>query len=299
MVVSSVLYTTQQASESPYNYVPTKWVCVAFVVLYCISTAIHTGQALKYKLWWMIPTVTFAGVLEIFGWSARLWSSQSPELLRPFEMQLVGTVIAPTLLLAANFIILGGLIDQLGPQFSRLHPNMYTIVFCSFDVVCLIVQAVGGGMAAQAVNENKNPTLGGHIMLGGIVAQLFVILVYSSLAAEFLLRRKFNAPFHHQIIKFGKGQRLMNKKMQRMVSGMSFCTICIFIRSIYRTVELAGGWSGSVISTEAYFNWFDGGCVTAAIYTLNAVHPGGYLTPDTTVHVSLSDESRFYQDYSF
>lgn len=299
MVASSALYTSEQASESPYNYVPTEWICASFVTLYCISAAIHMGQALKYKLWWMIPTVTFAGILEVFGWSARLWSSRSPELLTPFEMQLVGTVIAPTPLLAANFIVLGGLIDQLGPQFSRLHPYMYTVVFCSFDIVCLIVQAIGGAMAAQAVNEGKNPTLGGHIMLGGIVAQLFAILVYSSLAAEFLLRRKFNAPFSHQIIKFGKGQRMMNKKMQRMVSALSFCTICIFIRSVYRTVELAGGWSGSVISTEVYFNWLDGACVTAAIYTLNIVHPGGYLTPDATVHISLSDEGEYYQGYGF
>jgi hypothetical protein len=56
------------------------------------------------------------------------------------------------------------------------------------------------------------------------------MLAYSSLAVEFLLRRKFNAPFSQQIIKFGKGQRLMSKKMQCMISGMSFCIICIFIR---------------------------------------------------------------------
>ncbi|KAG1847156.1 RTA1 like protein-domain-containing protein [Suillus subalutaceus] len=183
----------------------------------------------------MIPTATFAGIVEIFGWSARLWSSQNPEILMPYEMQLVGTVLAPTPLVAAIFVIFGRIIKQLGPQFSRLVPNM---CWCYFDdVICLIVQAVGGALAAQAVNENE----GGNIMLGGISAQFI---------------------------------------------------------SVYRTVELADGWSGSVIANESYFNWLDGGFVTLAIYTLNIVHPGIYLKRDATVHISKPDGDEFVQDYA-
>lgn len=299
MVINSVFYMTQQASESPYNYVPTEWICIFFVASYSISTVVHMGQALKYKLWWMIPTVTFAGIMEIFGWSARLWSSRNPELLMPYEMQLVGTVLAPTPLIAANFVILGRIINRFGPQFSRLVPNMYIMVFCSFDVICLVVQAVGGALAAQAVNENKVPTLGGNIMLGGIAAQLFAIVVYMGLAAEFFLRQKYNAPFRHQVIKFEQGQHSLSKKVQRMIYGMSFCTICLFIRSVYRTVELADGWSGSVIATESYFNWLDGSFVTAAIYTLNVVHPGIYLKQDATIHTSQPNGDEFIQTYTF
>jgi len=50
-------------------------------------SVLHTGQAIKYKMWWMIATAAFAGIMEVFGWSARLWSSQNPKLLTPFEMQ--------------------------------------------------------------------------------------------------------------------------------------------------------------------------------------------------------------------
>ncbi|KAG2139806.1 RTA1-domain-containing protein [Suillus bovinus] len=296
MVIRSILYTTQQASESPYNYVPTEWVCIFFLTAYSISTAIHMGQALRYKLWWMIPTVTFAGILEIFGWSCRLWSSQSPELLRPFEMQLFGTILAPTPLVAAYFIIFGRITIHFGPQFSRLTPNMYIIVFFSLDTICLTIQAVGSVFAAEAVNEYKSPTLGGNIMLGGISAQLFAIWVYLGLAAEFFLRRKYNAPFRRQVIKFGKGQRSMSKDVQCMIYALGFCTICIIIRSVYRTVELADGWSGTVISTESYFNWLDGGFVVVAMYTLNVIHPGIYLK---SVDTSLPDEDKVNLSYVF
>jgi RTA1 like protein len=41
-------------------------------------------------------------------------------------------VVAPTLLLAANFILLGRVINRLGPQYSRLTPKLcesHTLVF--------------------------------------------------------------------------------------------------------------------------------------------------------------------------
>ncbi|KAG2748005.1 RTA1-domain-containing protein [Suillus brevipes Sb2] len=279
----------------PYNYVPTEWICVLFLVLYSISTVLHLGQALKFRLWWMLPTATFAGLLEILGWSARFWSSQNSRLLTPYEMQLVGTIIAPTPLVAANFIILGKIINQVGPQYSRLTPKYYTIIFCCFDVICLIVQAFGGASAARAVSQGTDATMGANIMLGGIAAQLFAIVVYVTLAAEFFLRLKRNAPFRHveQPRVLEKGQHAVSNNLRILLCAMAFCTLCIFIRSIYRTVELAGGWFGPVITTERYFDWLDGAMVTLAIYTLNFFHPGIWLNkndPNAYVPQRVADE---------
>ncbi|OAX38287.1 RTA1 like protein, partial [Rhizopogon vinicolor AM-OR11-026] len=274
----------------PYHYVPTEWICVLFLVLYSISTILHMGQAIKYRFWWMIPTACLAGIMEIFGWSARLWSSQSPKLLNAFEMQLVGTILAPTPLVAANFIILGKIIGQVGPQFSRLTPRMYTIIFCSFDVACLVVQGLGGAVAARSVSQTKSASMGGNIMLAGIAAQLVAIAVYVAFAVEVFLRFKYNAPVRY-VDALEKNQRSMSKNLQIMLFGMGFCTLCIFIRSVYRTIELANGWSGPIISTERYFDWLDGGMVTLAIYTLNFIHPGVWLA-DRTARASqqVSDE---------
>jgi hypothetical protein len=227
----------------------------------------------------MLPTATLAGILEILGWSARLWSSQSPKLITPYEMQLVGTIVAPTPLVAANFIILGKIIGQVGPQYSRLTPKIYTIIFCSFDVICLVVQALGGASAARAVSQGTSAATGANIMLGGIAAQLFAIVVYVSLASEFFLRLKYDAPVRHveQPRVLEKGQHAVSKNLRVLIYAMAFCTLCIFIRSIYRTVELAGGWFGPVITTQRYFDWLDGAMVTLAIYTLNFFHPGIWL----------------------
>lgn len=89
---------------SPYNYVPTEYVCAIFVALYGLSTGrlisiaianvmmihvpvIHLGQSTYYRMWWLLPTTVLAGVGEVLGWSARLWSSHNPLLHTPFLMQ--------------------------------------------------------------------------------------------------------------------------------------------------------------------------------------------------------------------
>ncbi|KAJ8589214.1 hypothetical protein M405DRAFT_842020 [Rhizopogon salebrosus TDB-379] len=104
--------------------------------------------------------------------------------------RLVGTIIAPTPLAAANFIILGEIINQLGLQFSRLTPKKWRE----------------------------------HIMLGGIVAHLLSRRIYVALAAECFLR--FN------------------------IVHSSATSADTLTRFVYRTIELANGWSGPIIPTE-------------------------------------------------
>ncbi|KAH7916452.1 RTA1 like protein-domain-containing protein [Hygrophoropsis aurantiaca] len=270
----------------PYHYIPTEWICAISYIAF-----LHT---IRYRLWWLFPTVVFAGAMEILGWSARLWSSKSPHLLIPYEIQLVGTILAPTPLVAANFVILGKIIGQLGTRYSRLTPKWYTIIFCSFDVACLIVQAVGGAQAAFAVNKGQNPAKGGNIMLGGIVAQMISIAVYVACAGEFFLRYFSDSP----VRKFDKSTAIekenngetVDRKMKFMIFGLLFDTTCIFIRSVYRTIELANGFAGPIISTQVYFNVLDGAMVTLAIFTLNVTHPGALLSSSRTANNATPDD---------
>lgn len=59
---------------------------------------------------------------------------------------------------------LGMFIRALGPQYSRLRPKLYLVVFCLADLVAIVVQAVGGAMAALALEANKASSNGTHIM---------------------------------------------------------------------------------------------------------------------------------------
>ncbi|KAF9808683.1 hypothetical protein IEO21_07795 [Rhodonia placenta] len=256
------------------------------------STAIlvHAGQATHTRLFWLFPTICTAGILEIVGWSGRLWSSKNILAKSPYLMQIVTTIIAPTFLVAANFVILGQMIRRLGQCYSRISAKWYTIIFCSFDAIALIIQAVGGATAATAVDQNKNPNKGGHIMLIGIVIQMFGITIYMALAAEFILRYLYDRPVR------ASGDKPLaafsfDRKHKLMLAGLTFSSICIYIRAPLTTLgrrgsglstELANGWTGYIIHTQRYFDWLDGGMITLAMFTVNFFHPGFLLGPART-----------------
>ncbi|KAJ6528733.1 RTA1 like protein [Mycena vulgaris] len=261
---------------SPYGYVPTEYVCIIFVVLFAISTLLHLGQATYYRLWWLIPSACLAGILEIVGWSGRLWSSISPRIFESFEIQIVCTIMGPTPLAAANFIILGRVINHLGPVYSRLSPKLYTGLFLCCDIISLVVQGIGGGMAAGAVNQHMNPEKGGHVMLGGIVFQMVTITVYVLCAGEFLLRYLQNRPIASRAAAATAAPGTtgaLTPRMKLLVAALVFNTTCLFIRAVYRVIELSDGWSGRIIHTQVYFNVLDGAMIALAMITLNFAHP--------------------------
>ncbi|KAJ6486972.1 RTA1-like protein [Mycena sanguinolenta] len=277
---------------SPYGYIPTEYVCVIFVVLFALSTLIHVGQAIRYRLWWLFPTAILCGALEAVGWGARLWSALQPVMFEPYEIQIVCTILGPTPLAAANFVILGRIINRLGPAYSRLSPKLYTTLFLCCDVVSLVVQAIGGGMAAKAVNMLKNPAKGGNVMLGGIVFQMVTITVYAFCAGEFLVRYLNNSPIRRDAATATLKPAPLNRNLKILVSGLVFSTLCLFIRAVYRVIELSDGWTGRIIHTQVYFNVLDGMMITLAIITLNAAHPGRLQAPTATEkEADSSDEA--------
>ncbi|KAF8895226.1 RTA1-like protein [Infundibulicybe gibba] len=262
-------------------------VAIAFIVLFSISTCalMHAAQSFSYRMWWLLPTACFCGILEILGWSARLWSSFTPTAHEAFEIQICSTIMAPTPLVAANFVIIGLIINRLGTMYSRLSPKWYTIIFCTFDVISLAVQGAGGPWRRWLLTM-----VGGRVMLGGIAFQLATITIYVLCAAEFFIRYFKDAPLRTTAPQLSneKPRGVMDKRMKLMVAALVFNTTCLFIRSVYRTIELSDGWDGRIISTQLYFNVLDGAMIVLAIYTLNLAHPGFLL--------ASSKESRMEQE---
>ncbi|EKM61078.1 uncharacterized protein PHACADRAFT_83812, partial [Phanerochaete carnosa HHB-10118-sp] len=173
---------------------------------------------------------------------------------------------------------------RLGPQYSRLSAVWYTIVFVTCDIAALIIQAVGGGDASTAVHRNRSPNQGGNIMLAGICVQLVAITVYMALAIEFIIRFLYERPIRkvRAIQTTTSSAHFLDRNAKLMLFGLFFSSLTIFIRSVYRTIELSDGWDGRIISTQRYFDWLDGGMITLATYTTNLLHPGFLLGKGNT-----------------
>lgn len=53
-----------------------------------------------------------------------------------------------------------------GSHLSRIKPKYYTFLFVTFDVICLILQAVGGAIASITnLYDSNELQLGTHIMV--------------------------------------------------------------------------------------------------------------------------------------
>ncbi|OJT04690.1 hypothetical protein TRAPUB_4484 [Trametes pubescens] len=271
------------SQQDLYGYVPDRAVCIIFVALFSISAAVHLAEAIYFRMSWLFATAVFAGVAEILGWSARLWSSYSPFAQDPYIMQLTVTIIAPSPLVAALFILFGRISERLGEHYGRLTAMWYSIIFLTCDIISLVTQGVGGGIAGSSIGDQSQVDLGGNIMLAGIIFQLASITVFVLLMSEYFLRYLTDRPIR-------KAQKDPNAeeayipargattpKMRLMIVCVLAMTFFLIIRSVYRMIELIDGFNGKIIQTEIYFNIFDGAMVVCAIYTLNVLHPGWLL----------------------
>ncbi|KAF8463416.1 RTA-like protein [Gautieria morchelliformis] len=129
-----------------------------------------------------------------------------------------------------------------------------------------------------------------HIMLIGIGLQLAGIMVYIILGTEFELRFHLQRPLRSKTlgrssqadssssdiekpVNIIEGCGGLTRRQSIMVTGLVISTATVVIRSIYRVIELAGGWNGVIITTEKYFNILDAAPIVIAMFMLNICHP--------------------------
>lgn len=98
-------------------------------------------------------------------------------------------------------------------------------------------------MAAKATVElDGDTTTGTHIMVAGIAFQLFTMSVFALLVFDFLRRAR---------------RTVLMRPTKLALVALFVAFLMIYIRSIYRTVELAEGWTGYLITHEGYFVGLD------------------------------------------
>ena len=162
-------------------------------------------------------------------------------------------------------MILGRLIVTLGRQTSPISPNMYLYIFCTVDVISLVIQAVGGGMASVAFQQTPpgNTDLGTRIMVAGVLFQLAAIIVFSILFTWVILKGLKS-----------RGEVLRELKVRLVLGATVLSVMSLVARAVYRTIELLQGWEGYLITTEKYFFALDGAMMVLAVVVFNVARPG-------------------------
>lgn len=226
-------------------------------------------QGVRHKTWGFMVAMLFGIGLEIIGYAARIMLNINPFNRDAFLMYIVCLTIGPAFLSAAVYLCLARIVIAYGESASRFRPATYTIVFCSFDFLSLLLQAIGGAIASTA-NDQSTTQTGINIMLAGLASQVASLLLFAALCGEFAWRL-YKAPQSWSL----KHQQLYTSRLfQAFLWGLAVATLAIFIRSVFRVAELSGGFDGPLASNEGSFMALEGAMIVIACACLTLLHPG-------------------------
>lgn len=262
---------------SYWAYRPSLAANSTFLAIFALSLLLFLLQGISSKRFLGFTIAMVSGdILEVLGYVGRVMSYYNPFKEDGFLMQIVCLTIAPAFMAAGIYFCLSRIVMTFGAQNSRIAPLSYPRIFIPCDVISLLLQAAGGGLASAQSHADKDPTVGNNIMIAGLAFQVATLFVFILLATDFSVRTLL------RVRRLGKEQALDPKHEQLRNSwafkgflvALAFATLCIFTRSVYRVAELSEGWTGHLIETQKYFIGLEGAIVGAAMLSLNAFHPG-------------------------
>src|SRR5947207_12407612 len=114
---------------------------------------------------------------ETIGYIGRVGSAFDVTLNNYFIMQICCLIISPAFFSAGLYLTIGNLYTFpaynviniraviVGKANSYLKPKYYIMIFSTFDIISLVIQAVGGAGASQADQKGTDTTTPTHIMV--------------------------------------------------------------------------------------------------------------------------------------
>jgi len=262
---------------SYWDYLPSLAANGLFTALFTISLVAFSVQAALYRKYIGFSVAMISGsVLEVLGYAARVWSHEEPFSENPFLIQIITLTIAPAFYAAGIYFCLSRIVTTFGASNSRIAPKTYPRLFIGCDILSLLLQATGGGMASVASHNGNDPSNGNHIMIAGLAFQVLTLFIFMLLAADFAWTtwKRIKALGTTEALDQTHTKLRNSFKFRGFLYALTFATLCIFTRSVYRVAELSEGWEGQLIKTQKYFIGLEGAIVAAGVLALNAFHPG-------------------------
>lgn len=281
-------------SGTLYGYYPNLGANAFFAALFGILLVAQLIIGTYTRTWTFMLAVGLGIFGEMAGYIGRLIMHGNPWSDAGFEMQICCLVLAPSFLAAGIYLTLKHMVLYCGPEYSRLKAKWYPWIFIGSDLGSIIVQAIGGGVAASAKNS-ANPNLltaGDALIIAGIALQSVTMSVCGAVVLDFFLRRRKARTEERKVEAEGTTETSLDAAVLendvRTRSPLRFRIFCcaigfafttILIRCIYRIPEMAGGWGNPRMRDEPVFLGLDGAMVALASIAFTVAHPGFMFPP--------------------
>lgn len=240
---------TQVTPECPveattYGYYPNFSVNTFFVALFGLLLILQIIFGISRRTWTYLVVVSIGCLGECIGYVGRLLMHHNPWSSTGFKIQICCLVLAPSFLAAGVYVTLKHLVIYCGPEYSRIKPRLYPWLFIGFDFFSIIVQAIGGGVAAAADTQSTNRKLldaGDDLIVTGIAIQVATMAVCGVLMVDYFirLRRGQKGATSTPVDSADEAEKprtvagnAWKFRMFCFAIGLSFITI--FVRCVYR-----------------------------------------------------------------
>ncbi|KEF59019.1 uncharacterized protein A1O9_03862 [Exophiala aquamarina CBS 119918] len=270
-----------------YGYYPNLGANAFFVALFgvCLIATLFLG--IRKRTWTYMAVLTIGTFGEAVGYVGRILMHDNPWSDAGFKTQICCLVLAPSFLAAGIYVTLKHIVRYCGAEHSRLKPRLYPWIFIGCDFGSIILQAIGGGIAAGAGDNLRNPKLldvGNGMIVAGIAFQVATMAVCGILMLDYFIRfkkAKKNAPTSHVESDYEKDQHAPKKarNFRLFCYAIALAYTTILIRCIYRIPEMAGGWGNPLMRNETEFLLLDGMMVAISCVAMTVVHPGYFCKP--------------------
>ncbi|KAM3465064.1 hypothetical protein NHJ6243_001863 [Beauveria neobassiana] len=247
---------------SMLGYRPSLAANVVFLVLFAAVGAVHAYLGVRWRSWGFAAGMLLGCVTEILGYVGRIMMWHNPFSYYGFMIQIICLTIAPVFFTASIYVTLSKTILYFAPQLSRFKPQLFYWVFIPFDVVCLILQAIGG---ALSTTERDGRRTGVDISMAGLILQVVVIVIFMAAFFDYMVR----------LARSGRARaELTAWRSVAFFAGLVAACVFILTRCSFRVAELKDGYTGELFREEVLFIVLEGVMVVIASIALMFGNPG-------------------------
>ena len=253
-----------------YGYYPSMGANAFFAAFFGICLIVQLGQGVWRRTWSFMIALSLGCLGECLGYIGRIILHNNPFSSGGFQIQICCLIISPAFISGGLYLTLKHLVRCFGQERSRLPARLYTWIFISCDLLSLVMQGAGGGIAATAKAGSSALDTGTNLMIAGIVFQVVVLAVFGLLVVDYLLR---TWAARSQLS--GEAAGLAHAPLFRCFLGaIVVAYFGVLTRSIYRIPELAAGWRSETMRNEAEFIVLEGVMIVLSVLVLTVFHPG-------------------------
>ncbi|KAK6364034.1 hypothetical protein LTS17_012568 [Exophiala oligosperma] len=246
-----------------YHYTPSLVAAIIFIALFFLISVLHAYQLVRTRTLAFIP-FCIGGFMESVGYIGRaIGSNETPNwTLGPFVLQAVLILVAPALMAASLYMLLGRIITLTdGERHAFIKKRFLTKIFVAGDVFSFLLQAGGAGLLSSKSQSTSNT--GSKIIMGGLVVQIVFFSVFVLVGVKFHLnmrRGSGGAATTTTTTGNDKSNQSSTKSAvswEKHLVTLYIGSSLILIRSIMRLIEYAQGNDGYLISHEVFLYTFD------------------------------------------